>query len=93
MILSRSGHRPIRLLACALILGLTATLLLFQLLPVHAQAPSTSVITIRTTQDTVYEGGLATFILERYGGDTAPLMVEVKTWEPNLEDGEGRQPE
>ena len=37
----------------------------------------------------MHEGGLATFILERYGGGIAPLTVEVKTWEPNLEDSEG----
>ena len=62
--------------------------LLFQLLPVQAQTPSTSIISIRTNQTTVHEGGLATYILERYGGSIAPLVVQVQTWEPNKQDGE-----
>ena len=51
----------------------------------EAQTPPTSTITVRTTQTSAYEGGLATFILERYGGGSAPLQVQVKTWEPNAE--------
>ncbi len=54
----------------------------------QAQQPSTSTVAIRTTQATVHEGGLAAFILERYGGDITPLTVQVKTWEPNKQDGE-----
>ena len=57
--------------------------------PAEAQTPGTSTVTIRTTQASAYEGGLATFIVERYGGGIAPLTVEVKTWEPNLEDPDG----
>ena len=59
--------------------------------PGHAQA-NTSTVTIRTNQASVHEGGLATFIVERYSGGIAPLTVEVKTWEPNLEDAEGDNP-
>ena len=77
------------LLSTVAVLWLAALFLVASGTPVHAQTPGTSTIAIRTTQDTVHEGGLATFILERYGGGTAPLMVEVKTWEPNLEDSEG----
>ena len=58
---------------------------------VQAQEPTTSTITIRTDQATVHEGGLATFVLERYGGSVSSLMVQVETWEPdkdvNGEDG------
>ena len=57
--------------------------------PAEAQTPGASTVTIRTTQASVHEGGLATFIVERYGGGIAPLTVEIKTWEPNLEDAEG----
>ncbi len=50
---------------------------------VQAQEPTTSTITIRTNQATVHEGGLATFVLERYGGSVSSLMVQVETWEPD----------
>ena len=82
---NRSRFHLGRLVALTLILGLTVSYIFFQFLTVQAQAPSESIVTIRTTQATVHEGGLATFILERYGGGTAPLTVQVKTWEPNAE--------
>ena len=77
-------------LILAVVLGLVLAALsdIWQSRPVQAQSPITSTITIRTNQTSVHEGGRATFILERYGGGTAPLMVQVKTWEPNLAVGE-----
>ena len=59
--------------------------MLFQQQPAQAQGAETSRITIRTNQTSVYEGGLGTFILERYGGDTSPLTVEVSVWEADSE--------
>ena len=82
----RFGSNNTRPVSFALILGIVGVSLIFQLLPAQAQSPSTSTITIRTNQTSVYEGGQATFILERYGGSVAPLTVQVQTWEPNMED-------
>ena len=72
----------------ALVLLVMSAVFLF-LSPGQAQATGTSTVIVRTNQTSVHEGGLATFIVERYGGGIAPLSVEVKTWEPNLEDAEG----
>ena len=74
------------LLAVALVLGLVAVSPVFQVL--LAQTQTVAIISIRTNQTTVHEGGLATYILERYGGSIAPLVVQVQTWEPNKQDGE-----
>ena len=84
---SRNGSHGTLLASLALILGAIGAFLIFQLLPVQAQSPNSSTISIRTNQTTVHEGGLATYILERYGGSVAPLAVQVQTWEPNMEDG------
>ena len=80
-------HRIIAVLFLTALLGLSLTVWLdgWQPGPAFAQGTNSSVVTIRTTQTTAYEGGLATFILERYGGGTGALSVEVKTWEPNAE--------
>ena len=64
------------------ILGLVALILVVSGASAHAQA-NTSAITIEADQVSVYEGGLATFTLTRYGGHVDPLTVQVKTWEPD----------
>ncbi len=69
-------------LTIASALALTAANVAFNDQPAHAQA-NTSAITIEADQASVYEGGLATFTLTRYGGHVDPMMVQVKTWEPD----------
>ena len=78
------------LLAVAVVLGLTMAANAFQPLPTHAQATNTPTITIATDQASVYEGGLAVFRLTRYGGQSGPITVRVKTWEPDHEDTSGQ---
>ena len=78
------------LLAVAVALGLTMAADAFQPLPAHAQATNTPTITIATDQASVYEGGLAVFRLTRYGGQSGPITVRVKTWEPDHEDTSGQ---
>ena len=85
-----SYARPrIASVAALIVLAVAAVYLLSS--SVQAQAPTTSTISIRTNQATVHEGGLATFVLERYGGSVSSLMVQIETWEPdkdvNGEDG------
>ena len=85
-------HKAIRLLflAAAVVLGLTTAADAFQPLPAHAQTPNSPTITIATDQASVYEGGLAVFRLTRYGGQSGPITVRVKTWEPDHEDTSGQ---
>ena len=78
------------LLAVAVVLGLTMAADAFQPLPTHAQATNTPTITIATDQASVYEGGLAVFRLTRYGGQSGPITVRVKTWEPDHENTSGQ---
>ncbi len=78
------------LLAVAVVLGLTLAIDVFPPLPTHAQATNTSTITIATDQASVYKGGLAVFRLTRYGGQSGPITVRVKTWEPDYEDTSGQ---
>ena len=78
------------LLAVAVVLGLTMAANAFQPLQTHAQATNTPTITIATDQASVYEGGLAVFRLTRYGGQSGPITVRVKTWEPDHEDTSGQ---
>ena len=78
------------LLAAAVVLGLTMAIDAFQPLPAHAQATNTPTITIATDQASVYEGGLAVFRLTRYGGQSSPITVRVKTWEPDHENTSGQ---
>ena len=70
------------LLHGALVLGFAALILAVSTPPTRAQA-NTSAITIEADQASVYEGGLATFSLTRYGGHVDPIAVQVKTWEPD----------
>ena len=85
-------HKAIRLLflAAAVVLGLTMAADAFQPLPAHAQTPNSPTITIATDQASVYEGGLAVFRLTRYGGQSGPITVRVKTWEPDHENTSGQ---
>ena len=78
------------LLAVAVVLGLTIAADAFQPPPAHAQATNTPTITIATDQASVYEGGLAVFRLTRYGGQSGPITVRVKTWEPDHENTSGQ---
>ena len=63
-------------------LGLAAAYVALNAQPAQAQT-DTSAITIEADQASVYEGGLATFTLTRYGGHVRPITVQVKTWEPD----------
>ena len=85
-------HRAIRLLflAAAVVLGLTTAAAAVQPLPAHGQTPNSPTITIATDQASVYEGGLAVFRLTRYGGQSSPITVRVKTWEPDHENTSGQ---
>ena len=78
------------LLAVAVVLGLTLAIDVFPPLPTHAQATNTPTITLATDQASVYKGGLAVFRLTRYGGQSGPITVRVKTWEPDYEDTSGQ---
>ena len=69
-------------LTAAAALGLAAAYVAFSAQPAHAQT-DTSAITIAADRVSIYEGGLATFTLTRYGGHIGPLTVQVKTWEPD----------
>ena len=77
------------LLAVAVVLGLTMAADAFQPPPAHAQANNPT-ITIATDQASAYEGGLAVFRLTRYGGQSGPITVRVKTWEPDHENTSGQ---
>ena len=63
-------------------LGLAVLVLAVSGAVAHAQA-NTSAVTIEADQVSVFEGGLATFTLTRYGGHVDPIAVQVKTWEPD----------
>ena len=85
-------HKAIRLLflAAAVVLGLTTAADALQPLPAHGQTPNSPTITIATDQASAYEGGLAVFRLTRYGGQSGPITVRVKTWEPDHENTSGQ---
>ena len=80
-------HAPPRIASVAVLILLAIAAFYLFISPARAQEPATSTIAIRTNQTNIHEGGLATFILERYGGDITPLTVQVETWEPNKQDG------
>ena len=85
--MKRSSKKVIYLLSPVVAaLGLAALALVTFGPTTQVQASNSSTISIRTNQATVYEGGLATYILERYGGSIAPLVVHVQTWEPDKDD-------
>ena len=74
--------------ACTVLLAflLAAAHTLLQPLEVHAQTPPAARVTVSTVQASVYEGGLAAFMVMRAGaGVSGSLTVQVKTWEPNHE--------
>ena len=87
-----SFQKAIRLLllAAAVVLGLITAADALQPLPAHGQTPNSPTITIATDQASVYEGGLAVFRLTRYGGQSSPITVRVKTWEPDHENTSGQ---
>ena len=79
-------------LIVALALGLPAADAVFQPPVAHAQGfqNTLSKIYVVTYQDTVHEGGLATFTVTRSYPFTEVITVRVKTWEPNHEDPLGQ---
>ena len=76
--------------AGAVAMGVAALFLVASGTPAHAQAPSTSTITITADQTSVYEGAPATFTVGRIGGDlNQELRVQIKTWEPAFDHAQG----
>ena len=85
--MKRSSKKIIYLLSPVVAaLGLAALALVTFGPTAQVQASSSSTISIRTNQATVYEGGLATYILERYGGNANRITIKVKTWEPDWDE-------
>ena len=83
---SRALTRPIFKCIVTLAFLLAGAHSLFQPLQVHAQTPPAARVTISTDQASVYEGGLAAFMVMRAGaGVSDSLAVQVKIWEPNHE--------